>query len=1114
MTASLPADQGARNRIHQDLDATIFVEAGAGTGKTRELIERILRLVAGGRTELRRIAAITFTEAAAAELRDRVRLRLEEAAQDEAGLSSEERERCRAALAEVDAAAIETLHAFAQRILAEHPLEAGLPPMVEVQDEIRASIAFEERWAAFVDELLSDASLEEALLRAFTLGLDPEDLREVAWQFHQHWDRLEAATIEAPPLLAADVSPLTELLSEVIDLRSHCGDAGDLLCRHLETVETYYRRLVAAESDLDRLRIVAENVSLVRRNIGRRENWRGVSPDQVRERLSQAHELRQSLVQGHRAGVLPPLLAALQRFVLRYAEERRRQGRLEFHDLLVQARDLLRRDASVRQHVRQQFSHLLIDEFQDTDPLQIEIAVLLAGEETDGAPPPWHEAAVEEGRLFFVGDPKQSIYRFRRADIDLYRRAQGRFSEGAVRLTQNFRSLPPVIDWVNHCFAGLMSEDGAHEGQATYVTLEPSRELPEGPAVTVRTLGGPVQDNIGPIRQREAQEIARLIQTAKAEGWPVGETDDDGQPAFRPARYQDIALLMPTRTTLPPIEEALEEAGIPYRVESRSLVYDTQEVRDLLAILRALDDPTDQVALIAALRSPAFACGDDDLLRFAQANGSWDYRRDPPASLPADDPVVAAMAALHDLHRRRWWETISGIVEAAIRERRLFELAFAHRRPRERWQRLRFVLDQARAFVEAGGHTLRQFIDWAERQADEGTRVVETVVPEPDDDAVRIMTIHAAKGLEFPIVVLAGLNIESRSQRRHGASVLWGPDGRPEAQLGSSSAGFKTPGHEALAAHEELMNRYEKVRLLYVAATRARDHLVVSLHHKAGQDSHAARLYEVSAEAPYLSRAAALPDALPPVEEPAPLTFDDGPERRQRWLEARQQRLATLSRVRTVAATEIARLAAAEDDPNLRKDAPVEEAPPWRRGRAGTALGRAVHAVLQSIDLATGAGVESAARAQAAAEGIPGRQEEVARLVAAALAAPSVQEAVASGGRYWRELYVSAPVEGVTVEGFIDLLYETPDGLVVIDYKTDRVPDEAELEAAMARYRLQGAAYALALEEALGRPVARCVFVFVRAPQAREEAVEDLPAAIADVRREIRRHAPSTAPAS
>ena len=213
-----------------------------------------------------------------------------------------------------------------------------------------------------------------------------------------------------------------------------------------------------------------------------------------------------------------------------------------------------------------------------------------------------------------------------------------------------------------------------------------------------------------------------------------------------------------------------------------------------------------------------------------------------------------------------------------------------------------------------------------------------------------------------------------------------------------------------------------------------------------------------------------------------------------------------------MSATEIVkRTAGDEDDPNIQKDPPVEEVPPWRRGRAGTALGRAVHAVLQSIDMETRANLEHAARAQADAEGIAGRWQEIARMVEAALNSASLREAVA-GGRYWRELFVSAPVGNVSVEGFIDLLYETDDGLVVVDYKTDRAPGEQELEAALERYTPQGATYALAVEEALGRTVAKCVFVFVQPGRSRERHIEDLTAAIADVRGQLALSATGGAP--
>ncbi len=1088
MTSPTYTDDAARRRIQDDLGSTLFVEAGAGTGKTRELIERLVRLIASGAAEQRSIAAITFTESAAAELRDRVRLRLEDAARDDA-LSADERERCAAAITQLDGAAIETLHAFAQRILSEHAVEAGLPPVIDVQEEIRASIAFEERWNAYVDELLADASMEETLLRAFTLGLDLKDLRDVALQLHENWDRLEDASISEVPLPPVDVSLVLARLDQALKLRGHRANEEDKLFRHLEDILVPYRsRLAAADSELDRLRVLADGRRLSPGRIGNKNNWDVIAPDDIRELLSDAQRRRDATVRGARAAVLTSLLASLRAFTLTYAQERKRSGRLEFHDLLVQARDLLRQNSDVRRDVRERYTHLLIDEFQDTDPLQIEIATLIAGEDGPGDPPSWEDAAVTPGRLFFVGDPKQSVYRFRRADIELYQRAQEHFASGLVHLTQNFRAVQPVIDWTNHIFSNLI--DPAQPGQATYVPLEASRPPPAA-GVTVRVLGGPSEDTIDPIRRREARELAQVIHSAKAAPWQI---EVDG--TVTNASYRDIAILIPTRTALPPIEEALEDAGIPYRVESRSLVYGTQEVRDLLSVLRAIDDPTDEVALIAALRSPAFACADDDLLRYRQAGGHWDYRRDPPAG----GPVAAALASLRSFHKRRWWMPISGLVETVIRERRLFELAFAHRRPRERWQRLRFALDQARAFAEAGGRTLRQFIEWAERQAVEGTRVIETVVPEPDDDAVRIMTIHAAKGLEFPIVVLAGLNIASSHKP---SCVLWGEDGAIEASLGDDHSSFVTNGYEELKGQEKKMDQAEKVRLIYVAATRARDHLVVSLHHKRDQECHASAMYPLCMDARELWQAAEVLKIAAPAQRAASAAFDDSAERRERWQQERSRRIDVLSRVPAIAATEVARRAAhAEDDPNLQKERPPADAPPWKRGRAGTAFGRAVHAVLQTIDLDRGGDVERAARAQAAAEGIPARAGEIARAALAAIGTPCLREAVAC--RNWRELYVAAPIEGVTLEGFIDLLYETPDGLVVVDYKTDVVPDPARLDEMLQHYRLQGAAYALALQEALGRPVARCVFVFTQASGAEEKELPELAGAIAEVREVLR----------
>ncbi len=254
------------------------------------------------------------------------------------------------------------------------------------------------------------------------------------------------------------------------------------------------------------------------------------------------------------------------------------------------------------------------------------------------------------------------------------------------------------------------------------------------------------------IRHEEVNDLARLIAQVRDEKWPVG-TD------AQPARLSDITVLIPTRTALPSLQAALDEHQIPYRLESSSLVYSAQEVRDLLNVTAAVDDPTNEVAIVAALRSPGFGCGDDDLLSFSLAKGSWDYRRPAPLELEATHPVVSGLADLRALHEQSWHMEVSAMLEEIVASRRFLDLALDGPRYRESWRRLRFVCDQARQFTDSTGSDLRRYLAWVDLQCDEDARVTEVVLPESDVDAVRIMTVHAAKGLEFPIVVLAGLGV-------------------------------------------------------------------------------------------------------------------------------------------------------------------------------------------------------------------------------------------------------------------------------------------------------------------------------------------------------------------
>ena len=1100
-----PVDAAARDAIRDLHDATLFVEAGAGTGKTTALVERVVSLIARGHVEIRELAPITFTEAAAGELRDRIRSRLEQAATDPE-LEPDERERCRAALDDVDDAALSTLHGFAQRILAEHPLEAGLPPRFEVVDDVEAAVRFEERWGQFLDALVADSELEPVLLPALALGVDFDHLRRVALVLHEHYERLRPAAAVAAPAPAVDLGPVLAPLEQAVTRLADCRVRQDKLFLHIDALAGWADVLRGATDDLDRLDLLGEMPKLAT-NVGRHGNW-SCPVQEVRGLLEHADAARTALVRRQQQATLDVLVARLRGFVRGYADERRRDGRIEFHDLLVLARDVLQRNPDVRAALRERFRVLLIDEFQDTDPLQIEIAVLLASDDPDAGERSWWEVQIAPGRAFFVGDPKQSIYRFRRADLELYHRVEEELLEGRRELTQNFRSVPGVLEWVNHMFARLFERD--EQGtQAAHVPLVAERDASPTPVPPVATFGGPADvQHVAEVRAVEADAVAALARRIKDDVW---EIVDPVTGEMRRARYDDVALLLPTRTALPDLEDALERADVPVRIESQSLVFSTAEIRDLLSILTALDDPTDEIALVASLRSPAFGCGDDELVDYYRRGGRWDYRRAAPDDLPLDHPVAAALTALRRLHDARWWQSVSQTVEAIVRERRLLELAVTHRRPRDHWRRIRFFLDQARAYDAASGRGLRGFIEWVQQLADERARAVEIVVPEPDDDALRVLTVHGAKGLEFPIVILAGLNV---SPPNRATPVLWNPDGTFEVRVGRVAQGtrFETAGWHERSQREDELDAAERLRLLYVASTRARDHLLVSLHHKRTEriDCHAALLCEHADDAP----AAVLEldvDGEQPARSPSPPApsageADDTPGERERWIAARAALLDRAGRPATVAATTLAKeppvSADSATDVAVEKDEPVDDRPAWRRGRAGTSVGRAVHAVLQTVDLATGDGLDATARAQALAEGIPQREAEIRALARSVLQSNTVRAAV-TGGRYWREVPVAAVVDGITVEGFVDLLIETLEGLVVVDYKTDQTPTDDELDAAMQRYRAQGAAYALALERTLGTPVARCLFVFARRRRAVEREVNDLPAAIADVERRV-----------
>lgn len=1080
--SDLARDESARQAIVQDLDRTLFVSASAGSGKTKSLVDRFVALVENG-VAADHIAAITFTEKAAAELVDRIRAKLQERALDSPT--------CRDALRMLDGAAIGTLHSFAQRILSEHPIEAGLPPGFSVNDEIASQIAFESRWEKFADELLDNPELEVPLGLLFASGGRPKHLRDIAVAFDANWD-LVVDHVERlrPPIPPVDVSGVLDELAAVIAVSAHCTDETDKMFQHLTgPVTEYEAELRGATTDEDRLRILVR--AKLNNSHGRVGNWPGANVIELRARLQSltiaCTDLRNSILEG----VLQVMASELSRFTANSAEDRRSSGDLEFHDLLVLTRNVLRdhhHGVGVRSRLAARYERLLLDEFQDTDPIQIEIAVLIASTDPHTNPKHWSQIETTPGHLFFVGDPQQSIYRFRRADVGMFMTARNELVDSFETLAMNFRTGRPIVDWVNETFSKLfVAQDTA---QPEYQSLIPDRGAPDvGPAVAFIGREHDGRSTAADLRIAEASDVAATVLRAIREGWSVGErlssTDSE---RWRPTAFRDIAVLLPARTSLRFLERALEDAGIPYRAETSSLVYGTREIRELMLVARAVDDPTDSLAVTSALRTPAFGCGDDDLLVWSKTfEGSWNHQLRPTTAAPLDHPVTRGMHWLGEQHRLRHWLPPSQMLEHILTERRFFELAAEEHRPRDLWRRLRFVLDQCRAWEEAGGNTLRGYLQWVEGQSTEGTRVIETVLPETDDDAVRILTVHGAKGLEFPIAILSGLTTVTNSHPR-GVEVLFP---QSEGWAIRLSKQMSTSDFEVTQANEVLMDGAERIRLLYVAATRARDHLVVSVHRKTpgnraataaeglyvhGWDPDRVEDLDVSSETPLAA------GAISPPSYPELPTLSE-------WESAREAAFVMARRPVATSATRLAVEAAAareaagsehtvQQNPGLAKGTKDIDLPPWQKGRYGSAIGRAVHGVLQTVDLGTGAGLTAACAAQAAAEGVLGRESVIESLARAALDSAIVR--IAANLRHWREVYVGVPWGDGVLEGYIDLLYEDVDGLVVVDYKTDTWRSDAELDAKVASYSVQLRAYAHAVRESVGRDVRRTVLIFLR----------------------------------
>ncbi|MBZ0274000.1 UvrD-helicase domain-containing protein, partial [bacterium] len=823
--ARSPADQADRDRIVASRGANLLVEAGAGTGKTHLMVERVLHLVANEPDfRLRDIAAITFTERAAAELRSRIRERLLDEVRDTGDV------RYRKALADLPLAAAGTIHAFAARIVREHPVEAGIAPGFAIDEGDDLAREVFSRWRAA--SVRDDPELWDTLLAFAPVDARQDAMFDLARAMLDHPDAF--ASIRAPESIdtVGEIGAVLQLANGILSLGDELGvDADDALYRATADACDVLRDLAALDADL--LDDAVRRAKLPgRRGLGGKKGW----GDRAEQAKGAGNALRDMFaIMQTRIGERIVLLAA--NAIVKFRDElwhaRQTEGALSFTDLLSIARKILSEHKHVRAAEQARWRYILVDEFQDTDPTQVEFLRLLAGD--------------KPGRVFYVGDPKQSIYRFRRADIEMYddvRRTVGELA--AIRV--NFRCRPCVIDFVNGVFPEMMGRL-APPAQARYAPLEAHRDAAlagPGVAVLVGSAAAPGneeadgangaadngEDNdpgLDAARRREAIAIADLIARIVAEKWQVEDRRER-----REATWRDIAVLYPKRTGIEYLDEEIARRGIPYASDMTRIFYTTREVRYLVQVLAAIARPHDRIALAAALASPFFAFSDADLAAWARSNGGLPWSGsifDPQSSILDSIPGLAdALTFLAELHRERDRAPIHRTIDRVLNE--TAALPFLHGDPRGAAiaAQLQTLRDRARLRQAEHRLTFGETVSWLVGELREAAEVNEKVEPDLLDDRVRLMTFHKAKGLEFPITIVA--NLSTRQASRGISPVLAVREGesvRHEFALGGfDGAKLETAGYGAASEHEKEMLRAEQVRQLYVACTRARDHLVVS----------------------------------------------------------------------------------------------------------------------------------------------------------------------------------------------------------------------------------------------------------------------------------------------
>lgn len=831
--ASAPRLTEQQARAVETRQVSVVLSSGAGCGKTHVLTERYLAHLRDG-AAVGEIVAITFTDRAARQMRRRIRAAIDEHIR--AATTDAEADAWVRHARDLEAAPISTIHAFCGTLLRQLAVEAGLDPQFEVLEEVLAGNLRTDAVAACLQRLLTAQTPVADDLRALVLLHGWRTVRStVESLLHSHdaaawseWASRPAGEHARAWLQLAQTELLPLHLEHLLSTRPAIARTLDLLRRYPPLPGPMRDSTAILLTQTPRLAQATDLPAVIEQlreaaKVGRVGSKAWPDPAVYGQIKTAFEEFRKCLdglngeafaadEEAVRAAVVygQHYLRVADEAMRSYRERKRGHGIVDFQDLLIRARDLLRDRPAVRARLQERYRHLLIDELQDTDPVQMELVELLAG------------GGLTTGRLFAVGDHKQSIYRFRGADVSLFRRLRDRVPhQGRQTLSVNFRSQPAILDFANALMAHALPD---YEPLTT-----PNPQSNPGPCVEFLWSPRPDRASVTQARSIEAEWIARRI--AGLIGQPLAT--DETTHALRPVRPGDVVVLFRAMSNVHLYEAALRQVGLNYYLVGGRAFFAQQEIYDLVNLLRALENPLDALSLAGTLRSPFCCLSDETLFVLGQCRaGLWSALSDRAllGSLPHGQREAARRAG-ENLHHWRSLKDrlpIARLIAAVLAESG-YDAAvrmeyLGDRKLANLWK----LIELGRMFDRSGLFGLAEFIGWLGDLVTSQPREEQAATQPENADVIRLMTIHQAKGLEFPVVVVPDLAADRGGP--HAPAARWSPTLGCVVRPPSDEDPPPIPefGWRLLGTIDEREEWQEDLRTLYVACTRPRDYLILS----------------------------------------------------------------------------------------------------------------------------------------------------------------------------------------------------------------------------------------------------------------------------------------------